>query len=248
MAGCPATVYRTAAVPSGLITLTGGTKCPIKGRFHPVHGSLCRVLKGIMLKSRNTQLDVASELVSRRRYRRLAATATKYKRLFALSSTILVALSIVLLGFIMTTGPERVALGEGKAGVVDISTVADTIAGDTTDATQGADVNIPRASAEEPDNELPEGEASYYGNELAGRPTASGERFDPEGLTAAHRTLPFGTRLRVTNVSNGKSVIVRVNDRGPFSGNRVLDLSHSAARNIGMLRRGEARVRMEVLK
>jgi len=76
--------------------------------------------------------------------------------------------------------------------------------------------------------------ASWYGDELRGKRTASGERFDPDGLTAAHRTLPFGTCLVVTNPRNGKSVNVRVNDRGPFVKSRVLDLAVGAARAIGM--------------
>jgi peptidoglycan lytic transglycosylase len=83
--------------------------------------------------------------------------------------------------------------------------------------------------------------------ELAGRRTASGERFDPAALTAAHRELPFGTRLRVTNLDNGRSVTVRINDRGPFAQGRILDLSFAAARELGMLRSGVARVRIEVL-
>jgi len=93
-----------------------------------------------------------------------------------------------------------------------------------------------------------DGEASYYGNELAGNRTASGERFNPLGLTAAHRTLPLGTRLRVTNKANGKSVIVRINDRGPFVGNRVIDVSLGAAREVAMVRSGKAMVRLERLR
>jgi rare lipoprotein A len=89
------------------------------------------------------------------------------------------------------------------------------------------------------------GEASYYGHELAGNRTASGERFNPNGLTAAHRTLPLGTRLRVTNVANGRSVIVRINDRGPFVGSRLIDVSLGAAREINMVRSGKAQVRLE---
>ena len=91
------------------------------------------------------------------------------------------------------------------------------------------------------------GRASFYGERFRGRRTANGERFDPDGLTAAHRTLPFGTRLRVTNLRNGRSVVVRVNDRGPFHGARVLDLSKAAARRIGMIQSGTARVRIERL-
>jgi rare lipoprotein A len=93
-----------------------------------------------------------------------------------------------------------------------------------------------------------EGEASYYGHELAGNRTASGERFDPQALTAAHRTLPLGSKLRVTNTANGKSVIVRVNDRGPFAKRRVLDMSLAAAHKISMVRAGKALVRMELLR
>jgi rare lipoprotein A len=76
--------------------------------------------------------------------------------------------------------------------------------------------------------------ATWYGNEHAGKRTASGERFNPDGLTAAHRSLPFGTCLRVTNPKSGRSVSIRVNDRGPFTNGVSLDLSHGAARAIGM--------------
>lgn len=92
-----------------------------------------------------------------------------------------------------------------------------------------------------------QGEASYYGAELAGHRTASGERFDPSELTAAHRTLPLGSKLRVTNLNNGKSVIVRVNDRGPGSRSRILDMSLAAARQIAMIRSGKAQVKLELV-
>jgi rare lipoprotein A len=93
-----------------------------------------------------------------------------------------------------------------------------------------------------------QGEASYYGAELAGNRTASGERFDPGALTAAHRSLPLGTKLRVTNMANGMSVIVRVNDRGPFARSRIIDVSLAAARQIQMVRSGRAQVRLEILR
>jgi rare lipoprotein A len=93
-----------------------------------------------------------------------------------------------------------------------------------------------------------EGMASFYGREFNGRKTASGERFDTHALTAAHRTLPFGTMVRVTNLSNGKSVNVRVNDRGPFKRQRIIDLSPAAAHAIGLDIAGTARVRIEVAK
>lgn len=92
------------------------------------------------------------------------------------------------------------------------------------------------------------GEASFYGAELAGNRTANGERFDPGALTAAHRTLPMGSKLRVTNLGNGKSVIVRINDRGPFVKKRLIDVSRAAAEKISMVRAGKAMVKLELLR
>jgi rare lipoprotein A len=92
-----------------------------------------------------------------------------------------------------------------------------------------------------------EGMASYYGSEFAGSRTANGERFDPAGLTAAHRTLAFHSRVVVTNIANGKEVIVRINDRGPWGKGRIIDISHAAARQIGMDRSGTARVKLELV-
>jgi peptidoglycan lytic transglycosylase len=89
-----------------------------------------------------------------------------------------------------------------------------------------------------------EGLASYYGEAFRGHRTASGERFDPDQLTAAHRTLAFGTCLRVQNEENGRSVQVRVNDRGPFVQGRILDVSEAAARALDFLQRGITRVRL----
>lgn len=91
------------------------------------------------------------------------------------------------------------------------------------------------------------GVASWYGPDFHGGPTASGEMYDMESMTAAHRSLPFGTLLRVTNLKTGKDCIVRVNNRGPFYGGRILDLSKAAARQIGMLGSGIAKVQVEVL-
>ena len=91
------------------------------------------------------------------------------------------------------------------------------------------------------------GTASYYGARFAGRPTASGERFNPARLTAAHRTLPFGSKVRVTNKRNGKSVVVRINDRGPFSKGRVIDLSKAAASEIGLVSAGHGPVELALL-
>lgn len=91
------------------------------------------------------------------------------------------------------------------------------------------------------------GLASYYGAEFESLRTASGERFDMDRMTAAHRTLPFGTRVRVTHLANGRSAVVRINDRGPFVKGRILDVSPAAARRLRLVARGTAPVRLEVL-
>jgi rare lipoprotein A len=111
-------------------------------------------------------------------------------------------------------------------------------------------VQIPKISV----SNLPEqivkglkGVASYYGYDGSGNRTATGERFNPEGMTAAHRSLPFGTRVRVTNTRNGRSVVVRINDRGPYIRGRIIDISVGAARILGMMGSGVAPVRIEVL-
>jgi rare lipoprotein A len=89
------------------------------------------------------------------------------------------------------------------------------------------------------------GLASWYGRKFHGRKTASGDTFDMNGLTAAHRSLPLNCYVKVTNKINGKSVVVKVNDRGPFSGNRVLDLSYGAAKQLGMTAKGVGNVAIE---
>lgn len=101
------------------------------------------------------------------------------------------------------------------------------------------------ANAKENKPFVQQGKASWYGPYFHGRTTANGERYNMNGLTAAHRYLPFGTKLRVTCSQTGKSVVVRVNDRGPFHGNRVLDLSKGAAKQLGFIQRGVGSVKIE---
>lgn len=144
----------------------------------------------------------------------------------------LVVLGVLVLGltFLGTAEPQdegTFARGIGRAGVM----AADTIEEGTL-----------HSQAQEA-----KGEASYYGYELAGNPTASGELFDPEEMTAAHPTLPFGTHVRVTNLHNEQTVVVRINDRGPFAKDRIIDVSRAAAEELGMLHRGRAPVHIEVL-
>lgn len=93
-----------------------------------------------------------------------------------------------------------------------------------------------------------EGDAVWYGKEQHGGPTASGERFNMHELTAAHRTLKLGTLVQVTNLRSGLSVVVRINDRGPFTRGRIIDLSYAAARQLGMVQAGVAKVLLRVLR
>ncbi|NNE49195.1 MAG: septal ring lytic transglycosylase RlpA family protein [Altererythrobacter sp.] len=95
--------------------------------------------------------------------------------------------------------------------------------------------------------DLGTGHASYYGRRFHGRLTANGERFDMRAMTAAHKTLPFGSVVRVTNRRNGRSVVVRINDRGPFVRGRTIDLSRAAAEEIGLVKTGVGEVRIELL-
>lgn len=114
-----------------------------------------------------------------------------------------------------------------------------------------ADVAAPGSEAAAPsapqETILGRGSASYYAAKFNGRRTASGERFDNSEYTAAHRTLPFGSRVRLTNTANGKSVIVRINDRGPFSPGRVIDISRAAADDLGLIARGHGTVELALI-
>jgi rare lipoprotein A len=106
----------------------------------------------------------------------------------------------------------------------------------------------PSAQAEKLSRPTERGRVSLYGADFVGKTTASGERFDPEALTMAHRTLPFGTLVRVTNVANNRSVDVKVNDRGPAVSGRIADLSLAAARKIGMVKDGVVDAILEVVQ
>lgn len=100
-----------------------------------------------------------------------------------------------------------------------------------------------------PDEEFTEtGMASWYGDDFHGKLTANGELFDKDQMTAAHKTLPLPSMVRITNLNNGRSALVRVNDRGPFIGNRIIDVSEKAARELGMFRKGVAKVKIKLDK
>ncbi|MBX7480902.1 septal ring lytic transglycosylase RlpA family protein [Qipengyuania qiaonensis] len=118
---------------------------------------------------------------------------------------------------------------DAAAHVVDLSTIEPT-------------VELPPAATP-----IDGGVASYYGRRFHGRRTANGERFDMHAMTAAHRTLPFGSLVEVTNPRNGKKVTVRINDRGPFHGNRVIDVSRAAATELGLIGPGRGSVELALL-
>ena len=103
------------------------------------------------------------------------------------------------------------------------------------------------AQAGDSRRDMGSGIGSYYASEFSGKRTASGERFDPADFTAAHRSIAFNSRVAVTNIANGKEVIVRINDRGPWAKGRIIDISYAAAKVIGMHRSGTARVKLELL-
>jgi len=132
-------------------------------------------------------------------------------------------------------------MGSAVARVTPAADAVDITAIDPADevAAPGLDDSAARA--------IGGGMASYYADKFNGRRTASGESFSNNALTAAHRTLPFGSKVRVTNAANGKSVVVRINDRGPFHGGRVIDLSRNAAAQLGIVQRGSGRVELAVL-
>jgi rare lipoprotein A len=103
------------------------------------------------------------------------------------------------------------------------------------------------ASARVKEGHTQSGVASYYHDSLHGRKTASGEVYNKRAVSAAHKSLPLGTKVRVTKLSNGKSIVVRINDRGPFVKGRIIDLSRSAAKKLGIINSGIAKVKVEVL-
>ena len=159
------------------------------------------------------------------------------RQLLIVGLALLAGIAVILLAAIERerSTPEAVPLGKGIASV------------ETMPVAELEPVTAVRPEAASGESGLGSGEASFYGNELAGNPTASGEAFNPRALTAAHRTLPLGSKVRVTNPRSGESVVVRINDRGPYHGKRVIDLSYAAAREIGLIRSGTGRVNLALL-
>jgi len=142
-----------------------------------------------------------------------------------------------------TATPVRTA---DRRDVHRIKTPADAVTTNAAAQELGAS-DVAQAAGIAKPGEPQHGVASSYSHRFTGRPTASGEPYDPAALTAAHRTLPLGTRLKVSNPANDRSVVVTVNDRGPHTKGRTLDLSHAAARELGITRPGVTRIETEVV-
>ncbi len=142
---------------------------------------------------------------------------------------------------VSATADERPARMDAKASGTTIN--VDSLYAAKADESTGSDTAFLAPVA--PENTL-SGRISWYGPGFHGRRTANGERFDRNEMTAAHKTLPFGTLLRVEDQATGRSILVRVNDRGPYSGGRILDLSEAAARRLGITGRGTASARLSV--
>ncbi len=142
------------------------------------------------------------------------------------------------------TGPDEFA---SSFATINVAAAAFVPSAGMVDVTKIDPVDEPASPDASTGRTIGGGIASYYGAELAGHRTANGERFNPGELTAAHRTLPFGSRVRVTNAGTGKSVIVRINDRGPFARARIIDLSKSAAAQIGLVARGSGQVELALV-
>ncbi len=197
------------------------------------------------MREQNQTFDNLHSMPSRRERLRVLMRLKSQRQLLTGGVVALAALATALGGALWQSrsSPEVVRLGMGVASV-ETQPVAELTPLDEAVAEQAA-MREPEPVASE--SAMGSGEASYYGTELAGNRTASGESFDPNKLTAAHRTLPLGSRVRVTNSRNGESVVVRINDRGPFHGNRVIDLSTAAARTIGLIRSGTGRVSLALL-
>jgi len=190
----------------------------------------------------------------KRAIRALHRRASLYRRLAILGAFFVFALSGVV-AYVALGSPSETAvlIGEGPAGIMEAPAYVETP--HASDPLASAEVERehetappPAAVPAGPGAPAGEGPASFYGNEFAGSRTASGERFNPQAMTAAHRSLPLGSRVRVTNTRNGRTVVVRINDRGPFHGNRIIDVSHAAARELGFIQRGTAPVKLELIR
>jgi rare lipoprotein A len=148
---------------------------------------------------------------------------------------------------LMATTPAAALLGFGGMAIPKVAIPVAVAATALPTVAEAAEVAVEAGDVPPLAHDAETVEASYYGDEFAGRPTASGEIFDPSLMTAAHRTLPLGTLVEVTEASSGRSVVVRINDRGPFHGDRAIDLSQGAAERVGLIEQGTGRVSLRII-
>ena len=168
----------------------------------------------------------------------------------ALARTLAASLALLLCPLVQAQADASTATAAAAsvptADTASSAPAAPSVTPGATAAAAGAQA-APSAAASAPAVAVHVGKVSYYGRRFAGRKTAIGELFDPNALTMAHRSLPFGTRVRVTNLKTGHSVVVRVNDHGPNHAGRIGDVSHAAAVQLHMVHAGVVRARLEVL-
>ena len=156
-----------------------------------------------------------------------------------------ITILLLSLGLIFSACTSNVRFSSAKHGSGLPSEKNDTHS--STTATSPKASTIAQSPSFEPTQRTMHGFASYYGDEFHGHQTASGEVYDMSDMTAAHRDLPFGTKVRITNLKNKRQVIVRINDRGPVKQERMIDLSKAAAEELDMIREGIAEVEIEIL-
>lgn len=171
----------------------------------------------------------------------------------SLTAKSLQALAVAGLLGLMPLAASSAAAPDAAAPRVDAATSAAVIELVPVQPSAEVTAPVPAPALEEPAASAPQetvigrGSASYYAARFHGQRTASGERFDNTDMTAAHRTLPFGSLVRVTNPANGRSVVVRINDRGPFTRGRMIDVSRAAAEELGLVARGHATVELALV-
>lgn len=174
--------------------------------------------------------------------RSIAPRSLQVLTLAALAGLAPIAASSAAASDTPTAAPAEISAASAMIELVPVQPTDDV------SATTNAPAMIEEAPSAPRETVMGRGSASYYASKFDGRRTASGELFDNAGMTAAHRTLPFGTLVRVTNVATGKSVVVRINDRGPFTAGRMIDVSRAAANELGLVARGHGTVELAVIE
>ena len=191
------------------------------------------------------RLDLSATLMWTGMHTQAPKARTGWKRS---TQAALVASLVALTPLAASSAATPDAIAEGSnltttAAVIELAPVPAS-----TEVTAPVTAEIPEVPSAPQETAIGRGSASYYAAKFHGRRTASGEAFDNRAMTAAHRTLPFGSMVRVTNPASGKSVVVRINDRGPFIKGREIDVSRAAAEELGLIARGHAMVELALIE